>query len=137
MHEQRRPPMRLNIGSASIIMLFSVLCLTVLASLSLLSAGTQWKLAQRSANSVSEYYAADFAASEIYSRVEQGDLTGITIEEENGIVLYSYAVKISDRQRLVVELQDNAGELAIVVWKAEETGDWTPDDSILVWDGGN
>ena len=134
MREQKRP-MRLNIGSASIIMLFTVLCLTVLAALSLLSANSQWTIAKRSADSVTDYYAADFRAAEILSRVKNGDMSGVSVETLDGTSYVEYEVAINDRQTLEVRLTETGGVWEILSWSAIDSGDWIPDGSLNIWDG--
>jgi hypothetical protein len=130
--------MGLNIGSASIVMLFAVLCLTVLAALSLLSANSQYALSERSADAVKAYYKADMAAAVIYERVKGGDLTGVEAEESSGpgiAAAYSYTVEVDARQSLFVRLEDSGEGLRVTVWKLLETGDWTPDDTLDVFLG--
>jgi hypothetical protein len=137
---KEKKQMGLNIGSASIIMLFSVLCLTVLASLSMLSANSQWKLANRSADAVSKYYAADTTASQVYNRIRQGDTTDVNFyEDEEGNTYLSYEVPIDSNQTLSVVLLDSDGPdgepPVIVEWKAVDSGNWNPDTALDVWDG--
>jgi len=122
--ERKARPMGLNIGSASIIMLFAVLCLTVLAALSLLSANSQYALAERAANVSKAYYEADFKAMEIYERAKNGE----DLELE-------YTVEIDEHQLLDVALGDRDGELVIVRWNIIESGAWEPDDIFDFWDG--
>ena len=135
MREQKRP-MRLNIGSASIIMLFAVLCLTVLAALSLLSANSQWTITKRSADSVAEYYAADLKATEIFNRVKSGDTSEVSVDSFDGTTYVTYSVPVNDRQALDVSLTESGGIWKILVWSAVDAGDWIPDDSLNLWDGG-
>jgi hypothetical protein len=126
--------MGLNIGSASVIMLFVVLSLTVLAALSLLSANSQHRIAERSAAAARAYYAADTEAAEIYGRVKGGDYSGVEAFEEDGRARYRYSVEINEKSSLEVVLEDGAPP-AIVSWRVTESGDWTPDDSLGLWQG--
>ncbi|MDR1328393.1 MAG: hypothetical protein LBK23_02180 [Oscillospiraceae bacterium] len=145
MDKNKRPrPMGLNIGSASIIMLFAVLCLTVLAVLSLLSANSQYALAERSADVARTYYEADTRAAEIYERIKNGDYGAdgeIEIEAyitDGGAATFSYEVPAGARQALRVELtRAETGELRVDMWKLTEAGDWIPDESINLWLGGD
>lgn len=124
-HKENKPrAMGLNIGSASIIMLFAVLCLTVLAALSLLSANSQYALAQRSANVSKAYYEADFKAMEIYERAKNGE-----------DVEYDYTVEIDEHQMLDVSLGYKDDELVILRWNIIDSGAWEPDDIFDFWDG--
>jgi bacillopeptidase F (M6 metalloprotease family) len=127
--------MGLNIGSASILLLFAVLSLTVLAALSLLSANSQMRLARRSADVVTSYYAADTLATEIYGDVIAGDLSRVKVVDADGITNYNYTIRIDDSQSLDVSLTGADGAVTVSRWKIIESGEWTPDDDILVWDG--
>lgn len=134
--QQRRPQaMGLNIGSASIIMLFAVLCLTVLAALSLLSANSQYALSARSAEVTRAYYEAETKAAQIFELVKNGDLTGVETYESDGETLYSYSVDIDQFQEFSVILSIDDGDVQIRSWKIIEAGSWTPDDSVDIWDG--
>jgi hypothetical protein len=129
--------MGLNIGSASIIMLFAVLSLTVLAALSLLSANSQYALARRSADAVSDYYAADYEAAGIYERIASGDHTGVNVSEEAGVTYYRYSVEMASGNSLdVVLTAEGEGRPAVVSWQIADSGDWEADDVPLnVWQG--
>jgi hypothetical protein len=135
--KNRRPrQMGLNIGSASIIMLFAVLSLTVLAALSLLSANSQYTLAKRSASAVVDYYAADSEAARIFERVAAGDYAGVDVSDEDGVTYYRYSVEINPSSALEVTLADDGGRPAILSWTVTETADWTAeDDPLEVWQG--
>ena len=123
-HEARPRPMGLNIGSASIIMLFAVLCLTVLSALSLLSANSQYALAERSSNVVKAYYEADFRAAEIFERVKSGAETEL-----------EHQLAIDEHQILDVAFERVDGELRISRWRIIESDTWVPDDFFNLWNG--
>jgi predicted membrane-bound dolichyl-phosphate-mannose-protein mannosyltransferase len=127
--------MGLNIGSASIIMLFAVLCLTVLSALSLLSASSQMRLSRRAADVVSDYYAADLAASQIYEAVKAGDTSRVETVRGDGGVSYHYVVVIDKHQSLEVSLAEENGAVTVEQWKIIESGDWEPDDTLDLWGG--
>ena len=133
--ENRQRPMGLNIGSASIIMLFAVLCLTVLAALSLLSANSQHSLAERSAEVTRAYYAAEVKAAQMYDLVKNGDLSSVSLYEQNGETLYSYTVDIDEFQSFNVLIAIEDGTTQIRSWKIVEAGNWTPDDFFDLWTG--
>ncbi|MEG1615109.1 MAG: hypothetical protein RR343_06465, partial [Oscillospiraceae bacterium] len=106
-----------NVGGASIIMVFSVLCLTIFAVLTLVSANAESTLAKKSVASVENYYSADAKVTDTLSKVyqivdEQPDLQGIkssiakisntiTVTDKGGLLLISYDEKIDDGQKLV------------------------------------
>lgn len=61
----------LNIGSASIIMIFTIMCLTVFSVLSLVSAVAEHRNAERFAESTKAYYEADSEAMRIRNCIAQ------------------------------------------------------------------
>ncbi|HWP79761.1 MAG TPA: hypothetical protein VN446_03885 [Candidatus Acidoferrum sp.] len=123
----------LHLGSASLLTLFSVLCLTVLSALSLMSAKNERMLSQRAADAAAQFYAADAAAAAVYEAVLQGDTSGTAITPLAPDGVYCrYAVPISDTQQLEVELSP---DLQIKSWRAVYTAPWQPDEGIEVWDG--
>jgi hypothetical protein len=64
----------LSVGTSSILVIFVLLCLTTFATLSMVSANADYKLTERAAEAVSDYYAADTIAEEM--------LAGISAELE-------------------------------------------------------
>lgn len=136
MHEKAHSkPIGLNNGSALILMLFSVLCLTVLAALSMISANSQWNLAQRSADSVTAYYAADLKASEIYEEILSGVTDNAEAAEAMGIMYYGYSVEIDENSSLEVFISETNGNYEILKWKAVQNNEWIADESLPIWDG--
>lgn len=133
----------INVGSTSIVMVFSVLCLTVFAVLSYITARNELDLARRSADSVTAYYAADSAAVDVYNAFVSGDF-----DEQDGIISaygteisacegefggeLCYSIPIDDMQDLYVELSGEAGGYRIVAWTVRETGDWIIDDTLNI-----
>lgn len=142
MAEKRRdgfaPP---ALGGSSLLVAFAVLALTVFALLSLSTVRADVRLADASARAVTDYYAADCEAQEILARIRQGGPVPEGVEVDGGV--NRYAVPISDTQELLVEVRMDWGEgfgrgpaeYTILRWQAVPTGDWTPDDSLVVWDG--
>jgi Tfp pilus assembly protein PilX len=124
------------VGGSSLLIIFAVLCLTVLAMLSLSTAQSNDRLSRASAESVTAYYAADAQAEETLTRLRRGEAPdGVTVSENGAGTLYEYAVPISDTQELSVSMCLEGADWEILRWKAVSTADWTPDDSIEVWDG--
>ncbi|MDR3289087.1 MAG: hypothetical protein LBT22_06625 [Peptococcaceae bacterium] len=142
---KERRSISLNVGSATIIMLFVLLCLTVLSILSLLSANSQKQLADRAATVATNYYAAELKAAEIYQELLNGDFSHVEAEAaENGGQYFSYAVAIDENQTLSVRVRavpaqtpenTESAALAIEYWKIIDAGDWTPDQSLGVLQG--
>lgn len=133
----RSRPIGTSNGSALILMLFSVLCLTVLAALSLISANSQWNLATRRADSVTAYYAADLLSCEIFEDIKAGG-TGIAeVVTDAGAIYYSYIVEIDDARNLEVLIRYENGEYQVLTWKTIQTGAWVAEEGLPVWDGKN
>lgn len=59
-----------GVGGSSILVIFVLLCLTTFATLSMVSAGADLRLTDRTVETVQEYYAADARAEEILARVD-------------------------------------------------------------------
>lgn len=140
-----------NIGGASIIMVFSVLCLTIFSVLTLVSANAESSLANKSAKVVTDFYKADELATEklasVYQIVDEQDSLqnvkaniekiskDILINEKNGMLYISYFETIDDSQQLAVVLRVDRKKIDIVNWKVENTGEWEPDNSLELWQG--
>ena len=113
----------LNIGSASIIMVFVVLCMTIFSVLSLMTAVNEMDTAEKYAASAAAYYEADCRAEE--ARAVIGELgenafdqnivsgavgTEVAMSREGGYVYYSYCIPA----------EDDEWELAVVLRVREE-----------------
>lgn len=119
------------LGGSSLLVIFAVLCLTVLALLSLSTAQAEKRLSDAAADAVTAYYEADLAAERIFARLRSGEsIPGV--QESGGI--YSYACSISENQTLMVELQKSEDTWTVLRWQAvaqpEEISRTLP-----VWDG--
>ena len=70
MRKREERQLGLNIGSASIIMIFAILCLTVFSALSLVTSVSEKKPAQRFADETAAYYEADSEAVKIKNSIQ-------------------------------------------------------------------
>lgn len=127
------------VGGVSLLVVFAVLCLTVFALLSLTTVRADVRLADASAQAVSDYYAADCQAQEILARLRAGETPdGVTwsFPMEGGETEYSYTVSISNTQELQVEvLVWPDGRWSVQRWQAAAAGGWEIDEGLEVWDG--
>lgn len=127
------------VGGISLLVVFAVLCLTVFALLALTTVQADTRLADASAEAVTDYYAADCQAQEILARLRNGEIPeGVEI---TGAVA-SCAVPISDTQELQIEVRLDrllwgmeTDGYTVLRWQAVPTGAWEADESIDVWDG--
>ena len=127
------------VGGVSLLVVFAVLCPTVVALLSLTTVRADVRLADASAQAVSDYYAADCQAQEILARLRNGETPeGVTWSSpmEGGETEYSYTVSISNTQELQVEvLVWPDGRWSVQRWQAAAAGGWEIDEGLEVWDG--
>ena len=119
------------VGGSSLLVIFSVLCLVTFALLSLSTVLADQRLAESSINAVSDYYAADCCAEEIFARLRSGEMPDGVLE--NGTI-YSYTCPISEKQVLEVELQKSGDHWIVLRWQAKSQASYE-DGTISVWDG--
>jgi len=121
---------QVQIGTSSLVLIFTVLALTVFSTLSLASARSDLMLAEKNRQAVMDYYQADGEA-EIKLR---------DFEKNPGMDTVSYMVSAGAEQFLSVELEP-VGELAdgrhykIVSWRIQNKVDYQVYDELPVWDG--
>jgi hypothetical protein len=132
-------PPGIGVGGASILMVFAVLCLTIFAVLSLVTARSERALAERHAEAVTNYYAADCLAAEVYDALSKaGDLPesvlGVSVSKPS-VSSLSYTVPIDGDRELCVLLRREGDTLRILEWREAATGEWEPDTRIRVWEG--
>ena len=120
------------VGGSSLLVIFSVLCLTVFALLSLSTVQANGRLSETSAQAVSTYYEADCRAEEIFARLRSGERPE-GVAENDGI--YAYACPISDTLQLQVELRQAGETWTVLRWQAESVAEWESDEFLDVWDG--
>jgi len=143
MEQNERKSSGINIGSASIIMVFAVLCLTVFAVLTFITANNEYKLAEKSADSIRTYYEADTKAviteGKIRESIANGDedIAGVIVTTESDGRHYEYAETVDDNQIIEVELLYADGELKTLKWELKSIATWSPDNGIKLWDGEN
>jgi hypothetical protein len=131
-------------GSASIILVFAVLCLTIFALISLSTAFSSKSLTDEAADMVVGYYRADTLAEEILARLTAageipGSILGIDIntaqmEDEYGdpYTFVSYSCPVNDRKGLAVELKFNGEGFRVVSWCLINTMEWVPVNEVII-----
>ena len=138
-----------QIGSASIVMIFAVLCLTIFATLSFQTAAHEYRLAQKTADAAEAYYRADGIAEERYGQIcavllEEpmhddigARLDAMHVQQERiaGAQYLQYRVPVDDTQALEVVLLWTERVVSIVKWRVVATTQWEYDELLPVWDG--
>lgn len=131
-----------GVGSALLVLIFSVLCLTVTALMTLASANSDKALTGKMEASVKSYYSADCKAVETAVSLRKAIISGEIPAEvgdieitakENGV--YIYSCPIDDARAVCVSLKEEDGTLKILSWLETYTKDWTPDETLQVWTG--
>lgn len=145
---------KVNIGISSLILIFTVLCLSTFGLLSLSSARGELKLAQRSGEAVRGYYEADNKGQEWISQVDEVLMEemgkgvdpsryGIRLKERLGSQYDGQAGRITtdipmDRgQSLHIELALEGGpeRFRIASYYVYNSQEYGIDQSVPVWDG--
>lgn len=138
----RRSAAGIHVGIASIVMLFAVLCLTIFSVLALMTARNEYSLAEKSAQSITAYYAADSKAVALLDQLNAAksiptEIDGITIyaAKQGTTTVVSFAVRVDEAQQLHVELVQTEQGYRVQRWQMYADQDWIPDDSLNVWQG--
>lgn len=131
-----------GIGSASLILIFSVLCLTVFALLTLSETNREKSLTEKFESSVESYYAADSVAVDVAGKLRMAVENGEYFSDINNITIYtdgngtfSYFCAIDGSHSLAVKLKSENGEFNIISWNETDTENWVPDEQLNVWRG--
>lgn len=102
------------VGGSFLLVIFSVLCLTVFAMLSLSTVLADQRLTEASMKAVVSYYVADSHAEEIFARLRNGELPdGVELDGNR----YRYQCQVSALQTLYVELERNEDCWSVQRWQ--------------------
>jgi len=140
----------INTGSISLIMIFTVLCLTVFAILTLVSANAEYKLSVKYSESINEYYINDSSAVEFINMIhksagESSDgedlMRKIQGESDNAymagdILVVEKIFSVSESFELAVTLEITGGKVEIVSYKYNAVSDIAePEFNFNLWSG--
>ena len=130
------------VGGVSLLVVFAVLSLTVFALLSLTTVQANRRLGDASAQAVTDYYAADYAAQEILARLRAGEVPegvtwSTTVQDGEEERVCSFACSISKTQELQAEVLIRPdGSWSVQRWQAvPNASDVEFDSSLDLWDG--
>ncbi len=118
MNKQNR--ISIGIGLSTLLMIFTVLILTIFATLSYLQAKRNLNETDKIIESSVEYYDADYKASEIYNYLKENTNDESYMQEKDISFSnneYHYSVKINDKKYLDVVLTRHEDELVITKWQ--------------------
>ena len=146
-------------GSISLMLVFTVVCLTIFAVLSFQAAYSNDQMIIRSAGFTQEYYAADSSAKRILAQLDgiaaqsagefsfeesfiqaAGEIDGAQLTQTAQGVRAEISVKINENQTLVAEVIFSAepaeSRYSIISWQSVSADSQT-DSGPAVWDGGD
>lgn len=144
-----------GVGYVSVMLIFAVICLTIFAVLSLKASLSDNSINERSGEFLKQYYAADTAAKEKLSKLndiafeiknseffedefeeKSKSIEGVAARRSTDGISVSFSVEINECQELSVNvLFDESGKYTVNKWQSRTV---TIDDSnshINVWDG--
>lgn len=131
------------VGVSSLLVVFSVLCLTVFAMLSLMTVQVNKRLLKNSVDTVTERAEADARAQEILADLRAGNVPeGVTQGMTEGVTegmtagngqVYSYTCPVSETAHLEVSVSVDGDDYRILKWTEVSDVDWESDESIDVW----
>jgi len=135
----------IGVGSASIVLIFAVLCLTVFSLITYIVATNSKALVDAEAKLVLAYYEADLLAERILAEIlNEGDIPdtilGVDIETawnwETDKTTVQFACPVSDERSLFVRLLLSGDSYDILSWRMWDAGEWAIDEGLNVWPGG-
>lgn len=132
---KNRKSQGMNVGSASLVMVFAVMCLTIFSVLSLITANNELKIAKRFATSIENYYNADYEAVTMIEALKAELERNIDLPTVDVLVTKTYDCVIDDKQILRVEAECYKDSVKIVSWKIIENGVFEFDESLEIWSG--
>jgi len=134
----------IGVGSASIVLVFAVICLTVFSLITLIVASNDKALVEAEVRRMTGYYKADTQAEYILAELMAADtlpssVRGVDImsqfNEELGMETTYFFCPVSDITALYVDLALRGDSFDILSWRMWNTDHWEFDDSINVWSG--
>jgi len=151
---------QIQIGTSSLVLIFTILCLVVFSTLSIASAKVDQKLAEKNQQYVLDYYVGDGKAEEILKEINikltdieknqnaEEDFQVLLKREfgdfyQQGTHLLTYRIDLSKDQLLLVELeilnakanQEATKKYSIKKWVVKNKVDYEIYDDLPVWDG--
>jgi len=134
----------IGVGSASIVLVFAVLCLTIFSLITYVVAGNDKALVDAKVGLVTGYYEADAMAEQILwdligAETIPNNVQGVDIntrfDEDLGVETIYFFCHISDIKALYVNVVIRNDSFDILSWRMYDTDDWVFDDTMNVWPG--
>lgn len=137
---------RASIGSASLILIFIVLCLATFGILSLGNARREDALSERSAAAVKAYYRADSQAEEFVGMVDRAlhsadgkeaaqEAVGAYFQQDTGAVVTDIPMDAGRALRVELAVDWDERTYRVLAWNVYEREAYEIDSSTPVWTG--
>ena len=136
----------MGVGSVSVILIFSILCLTIFSLITLSISRNNSALADARADLVVSYYEADAKSELIVAHIKEsietdgkfptkvGDTTiELNFDDDLGIETAVFIYPISDEKELYVRVAMDGNKLRVLNWQMLNIGEWEFDGSLGVW----
>lgn len=144
-------PAGIGTGYLSMMMIFVILCLTMLAALSFSASESERKYSEKSAEYTKTYYEADARAKKTFAEIAEtagnyGDyndfmffaqleeIEGVSYESVPGGVDISWTTQINDRQSIYSEIRITDEGIDVKSWRTIQ-GDIPEENYLNVWLG--
>ena len=137
----------IGVGSASIVLVFAVLCLTIFSLITFVVAGNDKAIVDAKVDMVTGYYEADALAELILADILAAGTADEIPESIRGVKINKsdnnkynmettyFFCDISDTKALFVNLVLHDDSFDILSWRMYDKSEWESDDSINVWTG--
>lgn len=149
--KKERKPAGIGVGYLSVMMIFVVLCLTMLAALSYSTAANENRYSEKSAEYTKAYYSADLEAKRTLAEVngvvsgygdysdfmltaELDGMENIEYESVPGGIEVSWSTPINQSQRIFSRVRFSGGSFEIISWRTGSVAE-TENKPLGVWLG--
>ena len=116
----------IGIGSASLILIFTVLCLVFFSLISYTAANNEYLLARAQADMTTAYYNAQALANNKFDEI---------ISQEDRPEIIEITVPVTDEKEIYIKLILEDNEYKTITNKMRDTGVWIADMTLPVWQG--
>jgi len=134
----------IGVGSASIVLVFAVLCLTVFSLITYVVAANDKALVDNEAQLVIGYFHADYMAESIVAEILSSDsippeIQGVEIHSEldfySNAKIITFSSPISDVLALFVRIALHDDSYEILSWRLYNSAEWQYDAGLNIWPG--
>ena len=139
MNKEKKNIQHSGIGMASVLMIVMVLALTTFGILALVSAYSDHQTSRRVISLTADYYNAEKEMQRQIAEVEIALKKGEDPFSVNGTL--DLIEKMGEDRQLHVTLrkkdEDESGIYDIIRYELENISEWSPDNELHIWDGGD